>query len=104
MLYSCTKVLPGKADKSYGIHVAKLAGLPPAVTQRAEQILDTLEVKKPKPVPQQMSLFADVEDPVIEAIKSVDINSLTPLEALNLIHEWQQMLGPSDRQRIRSRR
>lgn len=98
------KVLPGKADKSYGIYVAKLAGLPPAVTQRAEQILDTLEIKNPKPVPLQLCLFGDEEDPVIDAIKSVDINSLTPLEALNLIHEWQQMLGPSDRQRIRTRR
>ena len=84
--------------------MAKLAGLPPAVTQRAEQILDTLEIKNPKPVPLQLCLFGDEEDPVIDAIKSVDINSLTPLEALNLIHEWQQMLGPSDRQRIRTRR
>ncbi len=98
------KVLPGKADKSYGIHVARLAGLPQAVTQRAEEILDTLEIKNPKPVPLQLSLFGDEEDPVIDAIKSLDINRLTPLEALNLIHEWQQMLNPSGKQRIRARR
>lgn len=98
------KVLPGKADKSYGIHVAKLAGLPPAVTKRAEQILDTLEIKSPQPVPLQLSLFGDEEDPVIQAINSVDINRLTPLEALNLIHEWKRMLSQSGGQRARARR
>ena len=100
------KVLPGKADKSYGIHVARLAGLPPAVTRRAEQILDTMEVKgsKPVPVPLQLSLFGSEEDPVIEAINSVDVNALTPLEALNLIHEWKQMLSLPDSRRTRARR
>lgn len=98
------KVLPGKADKSYGIHVARLAGLPTAVTRRAEQILDTLEVKSPQPVPLQLSLFGDEEDPVIEAINSVDINRLTPLEAFYLIQEWKQMLSRPDKQRARTRR
>ena len=98
------KVLPGKADKSYGIHVAKLAGLPSAVTSRAEQILDTLEVKSPTPAPFQPSLFGSGDDPVIEAINSVDINTLTPLKALNLIHEWKQMLGSSNSRRVRARR
>ncbi|MGE5544436.1 MAG: DNA mismatch repair protein MutS [Bacillota bacterium] len=98
------KVLPGKADKSYGIHVAKLAGLPPVVTRRAEEILDTLEVKSPQSVPFQLSLFGDEEDLVIDEINSVDINRLTPLEALNLIHEWKQKLNLPDRQRARARR
>lgn len=97
------KVLPGKADKSYGIHVARLAGLPATVTNRAEQILDTLEDKSPKPVPLQLSLFGETEHPVIDAINSVEIDTLTPLEALNLIHAWKKMLNLSGSGRIRAK-
>ena len=51
------KVLPGKADKSYGIYVAKLAGLPRRLPNGRNMILDTLEIKNPKPVPLQLCLF-----------------------------------------------
>ncbi len=88
------RVLPGKADKSYGIHVARLAGIPTTITNRAEQILANLEEKAKKHVviPHQLSLFIEDEHPVIDELRSVDINALTPLEALNLIYDWKTML------------
>ncbi|NLB18440.1 MAG: DNA mismatch repair protein MutS, partial [Syntrophomonadaceae bacterium] len=89
------KVLPGKADKSYGIHVAKLAGLPPEVTKRAEIILDSLEEHRdnqPIMVSLQPSLFSDDEHPVIDALRSVEVDSLTPLEALTLMYSWKKVL------------
>jgi len=89
------KVLPGKADKSYGIHVAKLAGLPAEVTKRAEIILDSLEEQRDSQTiraPLQPSLFSDEEHPVIDALRAVNTDSLSPLEALTLLYSWKQML------------
>jgi DNA mismatch repair protein MutS len=81
---------PGGADRSYGIHVARLAGLPPDVVSRARQILGLLESghhvagAAPPPLPdaRQLALF-DAAHPVLEDLRAIDPDSLTPLEALN---------------------
>ncbi|MGE5423577.1 MAG: DNA mismatch repair protein MutS [Ignavibacteriales bacterium] len=90
------KVLPGKADRSYGIHVARLAGLPLVVTERAKEILASLEEQKAdlkrQQSPVQPSLFGDENNSIIDSLRKADINKLTPLEALNLLQEWKQLL------------
>jgi DNA mismatch repair protein MutS len=92
------KIVPGGVDKSYGIHVGKLAGLPKSVVHRAQEILDELEgdgkAAKPsvKPLPKQtaqMPLFAE-KSPVLEDLAKVEIDSLTPLEALTKLYELQK--------------
>ncbi len=91
------KVLPGGTDRSYGIHVAKLAGVPTPVLGRAAEILAELEEKSeaPRAVPVstqrlQLSLFEVEEPPVVKALQSLDVNQLTPLEALRLLDEWKR--------------
>ena len=97
------RIIEGSADKSYGIHVAKLAGLPNSVTQRAEKILETLEADPQNKVsdtrkaaaavkPQETelgmgSLFADT---VREDLMAYDIMTMTPIEALNALYKLQQ--------------
>ena len=94
------KIIPGGADKSYGIHVAQLAGLPGAVVHRAREVLQDLErddTKKPGPSPRsrqtpphlQMSLFGE-KSPVVEELQKLDIDSLTPLEALTKLYQLQK--------------
>lgn len=88
------KVVPGGADKSYGIHVAQLAGLPKAVIQRAEEVLKELEGErkraKARHLPQeQLPLFAP-KSPIIDEILKLDLNTLTPLEALLKLYELQK--------------
>jgi len=92
------KIVPGGADKSYGIHVAQLAGLPRPVVNRAEEILSQLEAGSPQasvkprtPVARQLPLFP-LTDPLIEELRKLDLNSMTPLEALNKLYEWQRRL------------
>jgi len=99
------KVLPGKADKSYGIHVARLAGLPGAVTARAEQILESLEETRARTAVRtvQPRLFDEEEHPIVDAVKSIEINNLTPLEALNLINAWKKMLTSAEAGRKRAK-
>jgi DNA mismatch repair protein MutS len=93
------RVEPGGADRSYGIHVARLAGIPRSVTRRAEELLHGLENCRPRrpadsrrtsqaPSP-QLSLFAE-PNPLLEELKSLDILSLTPMEALAKLFEFQQ--------------
>jgi DNA mismatch repair protein MutS len=101
------RIIPGKADRSYGVHVARMAGLPAAAVMRAEEILGELErsgaagpkrlfdAVGPKAASKgkaatQVSLFADVH-PVVEALRGLDVNGLTPLEALNRLYELQQL-------------
>jgi DNA mismatch repair protein MutS len=100
------RIIPGRADRSYGVHVARLAGLPSAAVARAEEILGELELSgaagpkrlfeaqnragKSKNTALQVSLFADVH-PVVEALRQLDVNALTPLEALNRLYELQQV-------------
>ena len=92
------KIVPGGVDKSYGIHVGKLAGLPKSVVHRAQEILDELEGdgKKVKPSvkshPQpiaQIPLFPE-KSPVLAELAKLEIDSLTPLEALTKLYELQK--------------
>ncbi len=88
------KIVPGGADKSYGIHVAQLAGLPAPVVQRANQIMDELEktsgraVKIDAHMAQQVALFPET-NPLLDELGELDMNSLSPIEALNKLFEWQ---------------
>lgn len=92
------KIIPGGADRSYGIHVGQLAGLPKPVVQRAEEILRQLEkssgkaVKLSPDLPRQMALFPET-NPLLDELKILDINSLSPIEALNKLFEWQRKFG-----------
>ncbi|MBO8158377.1 DNA mismatch repair protein MutS [Thermosyntropha sp.] len=89
------KVLPGKADKSYGIHVAKLAGLPEKINKRAEEILAHLEEKKKEEQTEfnmvQMDLFPE-EHPVIEEIRKINPDEITPKEALLMLYRLKKMV------------
>ncbi len=101
------KVVAGRSDRSYGIQVARLAGLPPAVIGRARAILDALEqdalarggrptVAKAGPdARQQLALFESVSpaDAIARRLKDVDLNRLTPLEALALLADLQREAG-----------
>ncbi len=101
------KIVDGAADKSYGIHVARLAGVPKSVNERAKQILNQLEAEhldddgRPKIARRgksrrrgdlQLTLFAPLEHPLLDAIRDVQLDSLTPLQALNTLQQWQEQL------------
>lgn len=96
------KIVEGSADKSYGIHVAKLAGVPRSVNERATEILGQLEASHgggeitisstSRSSDTQMSLFAGQEHPLLDLIRETDLNNLTPLEAMALIQKWQNSL------------
>ncbi len=89
------KIVSGGADKSYGIHVAQLAGLPGPVIQRASQILSELEKSSGQAVhinphaAQQAALFPETS-PLLDELKGLDVNGLSPVEALNKLFEWQK--------------
>ena len=98
------KVVEGAADKSYGIQVAKLAGIPHSVIDRAREILDTLERKErdvveetrrrgPKPPVTQLGLFNSREQSIIDALRELDVDSMAPRDALNALYELKQKLG-----------
>ena len=95
------KIVPGGADRSYGIHVAQLAGLPGPVIQRANEILRQLEATSGKTIPDQvpdssqLRLFPE-NNPLIDAFKKVDLNSLSPIQALNLLYEWRRNFFPEE--------
>ncbi len=89
------KVQPGASDRSYGIQVARLAGLPAEVVARARALLAELEeagqVRADARDAVQLGLFAPAApDPVATELAGLDLGQLTPLEALNLLHKWQQ--------------
>jgi len=92
---------PGAASKSYGIEVAKLAGLPKAVLDRARHVLRQHEKQERRSVqvetaePVQMTIFTPLSQRIVDRIAETDINSLTPLQALNLLEELKQELGES---------
>jgi DNA mismatch repair protein MutS len=103
------KVVPGAVDKSYGIQVARLAGLPVTVIERAKQVLSALELKEKGRVPDsigdkntrqtqfvQPSLFVERESPLEQALKTVDPNQLTPLQALTLLTEWKKQFDKNN--------
>jgi len=95
------KIVPGGADRSYGIHVAQLAGLPRPVIQRASEIMQQLELSSGKAVKinpgisQQMALFPET-NPMLDELKDLDINTLSPIEALNKLYEWQKKFITKD--------
>ncbi|MBR1421311.1 MAG: DNA mismatch repair protein MutS [Selenomonadaceae bacterium] len=87
------RILEGAADRSYGIHVARLAGLPKSVTKRAEEILSELESNPQTPIERPKSdsiptLF-ETKSKLQQKILALDIMSMTPLEALNLLYNLQ---------------
>jgi len=93
---------PGAASKSYGIEVARLAGLPPAVIERAKHVLRQHEKQErqsvqveTQPDPMQMTIFTPLSQKIVDRIEATDVNSLTPLQALNLLEELQQELKKS---------
>jgi DNA mismatch repair protein MutS len=89
------KIVEGGADKSYGIHVAQLAGLPSPVVARANEIMAELEktsgraVKIDPNTAHQAALFPETS-PLLDELKGLDVNSLSPIEALNKLFEWQK--------------
>ena len=105
------KIIPGGTDKSYGIQVARLAGLPKKVLDRAHEVLYNLEqsefdeVGVPKiyhsenhenqPSSGQLGLFPDPENPLIQKLRQVDPNELSPREALEVLFELTKLLKDS---------
>ncbi|MGB4267532.1 MAG: DNA mismatch repair protein MutS, partial [Limnochordia bacterium] len=118
-IYFLHKVIPGNADKSYGINVAKMAGMPGAIVKRAETLLYELEAGQKKPI--QLNLFDSLRHPLTAAameqeaknyaalaelkhvLLNADLNNMTPLAALNLIARLQQLLNEGDEDEADSR-
>jgi DNA mismatch repair protein MutS len=100
------KIAAGSADKSYGIHVAELAGVPAEILDRARQVLAELEARhmavpelpNPKgprrPRLVEPSLFAGTDDPVLVALSRADLDRMTPEQALRQLRLWQRELRP----------
>ncbi len=99
------KILPGGTDKSYGIHVAKLAGVPKTIIERSSEILKELEntfakeasgthlAKNKTKEPDMDSLFVQKHKGVLEKLASTDVNNLTPLEAINLLGQIKKEIN-----------
>jgi len=91
------QIVPGGADRSYGIHVAQLAGIPRDIINRANEILKDLERHAPTAAvepsrlerAQQIALFPEAS-PILEELADLDVNALTPLEAINKLYEWKR--------------
>ena len=100
------RIVPGGASKSYGIHVARLAGIPPTVIQRSREVLEELqrgfarESRSPQLAARktkeqaQLPLFREPGDDIIEALQALDPDQITPLEALSLLNKWKKRLTP----------
>jgi DNA mismatch repair protein MutS len=95
------KIVPGAADRSYGIHVARLAGVPRDVIERASIILDRLEadhhdaagqttIPARRQASRQLSLFVSEQHPLLDEIKSLKLEAMTPLDALQELHRMQR--------------
>jgi DNA mismatch repair protein MutS len=95
------RVEAGAADRSYGIEVAKLAGLPNEVVERAREVLAEHEFAEQQatahlspgassPPAAQLTIFTPLSQPVLEKLRAVDLNRLTPLEALNLLADLKK--------------
>jgi DNA mismatch repair protein MutS len=103
------KILPGGCDHSYGIQVARLAGMPPEVLERAREILHNLEANEltPNEIPKlavgqhgpvypasgQLNLFLAEEKRIRDMLEELDISSMTPLEALQKLDELKKLTG-----------
>lgn len=93
------KIVPGATDDSYGIEVAKLAGLPNSVIRRAREILEELErdgaapLSSPEPQPQeQVSMLDLAGQKIVSALSAIQVETLTPIEAMNELYKLQRML------------
>jgi DNA mismatch repair protein MutS len=106
------RILPGGTDKSYGIHVAKLAGVPKPILERSKEILEELEsafVKeatgehlarhKTKELDKD-SLFVQKHKSVLEKLGSTDVNNLTPIEAINLLNQIKEEINETNKKQI----
>lgn len=102
------KIVAGAADKSYGIHVARLAGVPREVVERSKDVLAQLEDehidaggrskiarprKEPKTTRMQMTLFGQSDHPVVDELRRLDLDRLTPIDALQRLQQWQKSLS-----------
>ncbi len=89
------KIIPGGADRSYGIHVAQLAGLPRPVIQRANEIMSELEKSSGHAIrinphaAHQVALFPET-NPLLDELEGLDVNALSPIEALNKLYDWKR--------------
>jgi DNA mismatch repair protein MutS len=92
------KIVPGGSDRSYGIHVAELAGMPQPVIRRAAEILRNLEntagkaSKMDEDPAMQMSLFPET-NPLILELNQLDLNTFSPIQALTILYEWKKRFG-----------
>lgn len=107
------KLVPGPADKSYGIEVAKLAGIPPSVVSRAREILKELDYKQtnkvqistinqklpnlPPQIPTEATITPCLQE-IETKLQQLDLNSITPLDAFSLLHNWQQKIIGKNKQ------
>ena len=95
------RIVPGGADESYGVEVAKLAGLPDSIIERAKEILAELNasaeqehIQHETPAQEdslQLSLMPDTDSMILKKLRAVDVNTLTPIEAMNLLYELKGM-------------
>jgi DNA mismatch repair protein MutS len=102
------RIEPGRTDQSYGVHVARLAGVPTPVTERAREVLDSLAVHHgpgPEAIPEardatgsragpdgQLSLFTEfVPHPAVDELKKLDIDRMSPMEAFELLRKLKEM-------------
>ena len=102
------KIVPGGTDKSYGIHVARLAGIPKSILERAKEILEELESTFQKEAtgehlsrhktkePDKDSLFIEKHKSVLEKLSSLDVNNLTPIEAINLLNQIKEEMNGTE--------
>jgi DNA mismatch repair protein MutS len=97
------RIIEGGTDRSYGIHVARLAGVPKQVLDRARTLLSELAVhhvghnraakNRKKEDEAQLALFADPAQELIKALVGVDLEQLTPVKAFDLLREWKEKFG-----------
>ena len=108
------KIVDGAADKSYGIHVARLAGVPREVIERSKEILAQLEEEhldaegrakiarptvEPKKTHFQLTLFGPAEHPLLDDLRRLDLNNVTPIQAMQLLQQWQDALAKETKRR-----
>lgn len=95
------KIIAGGTDRSYGIHVGQLAGIPKPVVQRAYELLRQLEANSSDIVDatpraaEQMGLFPET-NPLLDEIQALDLNNMSPVSAMTKLYEWQQRYGKSE--------
>jgi DNA mismatch repair protein MutS len=103
------RIVPGAADRSYGIHVARIAGLPSDIVKRADELLNQLAVNHINESPStaspettdhrsaQMSLFTEyVHHPLLDEVANLDLNTLSPLDAFEQVRQWQAQLNDNN--------